>query len=863
MAEKTIKSQSLSKNHRETFGLAPDDDDPEQNRPPRSSVINEDYFARHEDLKDIPVRDIRKAWFTMAHLVLSPGAKVVDMGCNHGRVAYAMAALNPQLHFIGIDADRKKIAKAKKSYRLPNLEYKTNDILARNVIEDGSVDAIINSFSLHRLYSQRGYDSRSVVNALESQFKILKDGGVMFIRDYAMPPPGEYVMLEMPDTPSTGNDIHSLSEPDLLAWYSENACPLESGGAEGFFLEELPERVPQTRMFRLSYKWAYEFITRKDDRDQIQEALKHEHAFFTPREFRKNLRALGSRVLYSAPHWDEAEIQEHFDGRFRLYNDEGTPLGAPPTSFIAVTQKAAKGQSLRLHERRPAGKGETHIKIRAMRNNITGKITDIISRDIDQTEIIPYRIAENGQLNIFVHESMPRGIVNAVPRNGKEIDGKRWSGHMTEAIAVPTDVILDMAQDQIKDTVLFARDYLGLKPGIDALLEDGPSFFPAPDFIDEHVKTRYLRVNEAKTPITPRYIPEDARGFTHNGQIREVSAQNILNAISVGYIPNSRLEMQIMHLCSMLDIEVESWSSCPLILEEDPPEDILDVQELARIAATGDSRYKDVKGTAGQLRTIQSIFVDEGWTGSGISGLAAHNMEFIISDENTMNKAVVLPLTRDVNGEIMAGLCTDFMPVPQRYQGSGLTATVPSFPLPKHITTIEQAKYYIAEELGVPPEKVSRLGESYFCHIGVTPQRIFPFAVACGSGLNTPTPVRYTPMAQLWYLLFRVFDFCSDQDFISALHRASLDLGYTSDHDLQLSAGQRSLYDFRQTASMSHYSDMTGTHIKAAPEQPVTKRPDMLPIEQPAVPLQEEEAAIRQDNSSARASKENRPMKMK
>jgi hypothetical protein len=32
-----------------------------------------------------------------------------------------------------------------------------------------------------------------------------------------------------------------------------------------------------------------------------------------------------------------------------------------------------------------------------------------------------------------------------------------------------------------------------------------------------------------------------------------------------------------------------------------------------------DNRFKNIKGTAGHLRTIQSIFVDEGWVEGGIS----------------------------------------------------------------------------------------------------------------------------------------------------------------------------------------------------------------------------------------------------
>src|SRR5690606_18341862 len=99
---------------------------------------------------------------------------------------------------------------------------------------------------------------------------LLKNEGLMLIRDYALPQRGEYVLLEMPDTISRGKDIKSMSEADLLVWYSERARPKDDPGCHGFFLEELPPRFPQTRLFRLPYKWAYEFITRKDNRTMFE-----------------------------------------------------------------------------------------------------------------------------------------------------------------------------------------------------------------------------------------------------------------------------------------------------------------------------------------------------------------------------------------------------------------------------------------------------------------------------------------------------------------------------------------------------------------------------------------------------------------
>ncbi|PZP54313.1 MAG: hypothetical protein DI596_12900, partial [Azospira oryzae] len=134
-------------------------------------------------------------------------------------------------------------------------------------LPENSLDAIINSFILHEVYSSTQCSEKSVEQIVERHFRYLKPEGLLFIRDFSLPD-ASYVLLEMPDEPSyPQNGIHGLSEPELLIQYSEKARPREDMAHRGFYLEELPPRFPRTRLFRLPYKWAYEFIMRKDDRE--------------------------------------------------------------------------------------------------------------------------------------------------------------------------------------------------------------------------------------------------------------------------------------------------------------------------------------------------------------------------------------------------------------------------------------------------------------------------------------------------------------------------------------------------------------------------------------------------------------------
>lgn len=710
-------------------------------------------------LCDIPNAVIRQAWFMMAHLVLDDGSRVLDIGCRDGALVYAMAAMNPMHHFIGLDRDKRAIRKAKDTYKLPNLEFMAGDV-TENFLAPSSLDAVINAYTLHETYSRTQCSERAVEDSMEAQLKLLKPDGLLFIRDFAMPNPEEFVVLEMPEEISTGDAIEDLSEVDLLIRFSEQARARKDSAHGGFYLEDLPARFPRTRRFRLPHKWAYEFILRKDDRANWDADLHTEYTFFTERDYRKTLRTLGARVLYTAPHWDDQKIQSRFHKKFRLYSEDGTTLGPPPTSFIALAQKAGERKPLVVNERRPARGEHSRITVTAMRDDVEGTLIDVVSRGVEMTDVIPYMVTADNRLKIYVHEGVPRGLANTVPRMNSKLDGKTWSGHMTEAIALPGEALHEVKFGDRKSLVLFARDYLGLQPHASAELEDGPALYPAPDYIDERIETKYLRVDTEKTHLSPKTVMPDLEGYAGTGRIRCVDAQDILNGAGVGLLPTARLEVQVMALYEKLGLNYVSWAECPLTLSEGEPVNTTRLQDRIHKLAEADDRYREVKGNAGQIKVMNSIFVEEGQDKGGITGLASRDMEFVMQDDGVQNIAVVLPLTKKQSGEVMAAMVESFLPVPQRYKGTGFMISCPSYRLPADITNFDMAKKYIAEKFELKPENVSRMGEGYFTHIGVTPQRIYPFAVASAGAKGykkvgrTHGPCQYTPLYDLCDILY-------------------------------------------------------------------------------------------------------------
>ena len=719
-------------------------------------------------LKDIPYETVRRAWFTLSHLLLDDGARILDMGCGDGILTYAMAALNPKVRFIGVDKSKRIINKAKEQYKLHNLEFKIGDV-SSDLFEAESIDCIINNFILHRVFSDSRYNEQIVSDTLRKQFTMLKNDGLMFIRDYTKPPQDQYVLMEMHDDYSESDDLADLCEADLLVWYSEHAQPKQDPGCGGFFLEELPPRFPKTRLFRLPYKWAYEFIMRKDRREKWEEELPFEFTFFTVDEFRQELKSLGARVEYSAPHWNEDFIRQNFLGHFRLLQTNGEPLGDPPTSFISLCKKEPERTSLRIMERRIASE-ESQLKITTMRDEHSGKAADVVSRGEELSEILPYLLDEDGRLYIYLHDGIARGLVNAVSRSGSNIDERQWSGHMVEALALDYSNILDLGEFTEKNSNAFAKKLFGLTAEEKTILETGPHYYPEPNYIDERVHTHYLHVQDAERHIKVKSKILRNHHFHAKGVIRKFSAQTVLDAIAVGLIPNARLELQILSLMQHLDLKAENWISKDITVAAGEIADkAFDIREFLRQISNSDKRFKEVKNLAGDLRAINSIFVEEGHSQGGYTGLSSENLDFVISNDKTINTAVIIPLTKSARGNIHAGFLVKHMPVPERYEANGLTVSAPQFNIPKEITNYRTLKQFIAEKFGVTPDMVIKLGESYYTHIGMTPQRIHPFAIAAPPDTFRDPDTKFIPIYQ-YMLLWRSLS--KEMHFMAVLARA-------------------------------------------------------------------------------------------
>ena len=749
----------------------------------------QDFLAQRDALlreNNISQEAMREAWFIMAHMILDDDAHVVHMGCKSGDVTFAMAALYPHINFTGLDKDKRKITKANAKYDLDNLDFKIGDATS-GLFSNNSLDAIIDSNFLHIIYSGSDYNEHIVTETLAAHHRMLNVGGQIFMRDFARPPPEEYVLLELPDEDSPSDDLLDLCDADLLVWYSENARQSRDPGLGGFFLEELPAKTPNTRLFRLLHKWAYEFIMRKDERAEWEKDLPMEYTFFTAREMRKSLRSLGMRVIYATPHTDEDIIRERFEGRFRMYHDNGTQMDYPSLAYLTIGVKVNERESLNIVERRPSKTDNSSIKIRAMRNDSDGSLRDVAYRDITPSEIVPYRIADNGKLKIYLHYGLIRSIVNAVPRKGRNLTEQRWSGHMIEAISVDSGALPEDNDVNEQTTQKFAQEHLGLNAENSAVLIKGPYHYPAPDYIDEQIQCYFLPVKPNHSFIKPLQQFLTSYRFTAKGDIREFDAQQILDAITVGVIPHARLELQILALFEHLRMRPENWTQKEIDRQISQLINPRKMSDVIGALKDHDHHFSESEKTADQLRAVHSIFVEEGQSRGAVTGLSHQNVDFIIHQEHSENIAVILPLTQGLEDEFFVDCNLEKMPIPFRYEGNGLTVTAPRYPLPPDVTNIRLAKKYLADKLTetyfsnngevfLSPDNIIKMGEPYFTHIGMTPQKIYPFVVVLPPEAFDAPDAQFLPFYQMMLLRSSL---SKDPHFMTLIARS---YRYINDH---------------------------------------------------------------------------------
>jgi len=680
----------------------------------------------------------QKVALTAAH-ILSRG-RIADMGMGSGAGSHALASLYPGLDVVGVDVSETMVTLAREKYRLPNLTFVVGDI-ATPVFPPSSLDGILDSSVLHHVTSFQGYDHDKAGEALRVQVGQLAPHGVLVVRDFVDPGPGDVLLDVRCDDGDDSGDPATCSTACLLERFAREFRSLAR--RPGFPLVALPESAAQLpagfRRYRLPHKLAAEFILRKDYRADWATEVQEEYTFYTQARLEELFAALGLRVLASTPIRNPWSVAHRFQGKVVLHSTDGCPLEFPPTNYVIVGERVPAGEGVRFVEARPSSP-LGFLSLHQYRDRATGRVMDLIRRPNPTVDVLPW-FTDDGDLFVLARMSYPRPILQCNSRGSTAIDGAAPVGYVTE----PLNVI--QHDEPLGTTVERA---LAERAGIvaDSIVGffSGDVYYPSPGGIQEEVRS-------ALVEIEPVYVSAALRGvsgLSSSGRVGAIEACQLLRAAQVGALPDARLELNVYDLLLLRGVSPGPWIGEAIGLRPGPaPDRVVSMPLLAQ--RPNRRRFAPVSEPIGPvfLDLQAAEFHELDATGARVASVV---LEFVVPRDLSTNTVAVAVLLQH-RGEILVGVDDDDLPAAQCFSGNSQILVAPAWRLPRDVRSSTPARAWILERLkeeyGVTCDAVWTLGGRYHPSPGLTPEVVHPLAVeACELGRGRST-LHWVPLGDL------------------------------------------------------------------------------------------------------------------
>lgn len=653
------------------------------------------------------------------------GNILVDVGMASGTSTTILAQLFPQLDIIGVDINPKMVDIANETYQLPNLSFREDDGEKLSTFKENSVSGFFNCSAIHHITSYNDYDNNRAINTLRRQVELLKDKGVLVIRDFVKVEEKE-VILELSTVPKDTRP----SDSDLFIQFAQTARSLAL--ERGFPIEELPSNKANTRRFQAYYTDVVEFIRRKDYYANWNIELQEEYGYFTQHEFEALFKELGLRIILSTPIYNQWIINNRYKNEFVIYNLNGQEIGFPPTNYLIAGEKVSGAKKLQLTRHLPKS-DRPFLEYASFKNTKTDRIYDVVKRPNKVVDVIPYKLDDIG-LKIVAKHGYPRPLAN-VNTSSPVIDGKSYSGYIPEGLALAETV--DIASDIEKRFNIQASDYSTSSHSL--------QYYTSPGGINENVTSMYVQLNKEVQLNTP--LSEGYSGFKDSGYLHEYDAAQLLNTAQTGALVEARLEVNIYNLFFKLNIPLPKWLGAKI---EIPNTSEIISSSLEELLLIQSSDYTTSEVSSGFLKTSRAIFSEIGIDNSQAI------LEYTYPAKYSTNTLVVLPLFKQKN-KVYLGLELRSLPVPQLFTDNSSILTVPAYRLNKEVTNYYDLEQYITS-LKIGNSCVlnfSKLGEKYFPSVGITSEQVYPYLVS----LDQPTPtLRWVDIDDLYNNLEKIED---------------------------------------------------------------------------------------------------------
>jgi ubiquinone/menaquinone biosynthesis C-methylase UbiE len=631
-----------------------------------------------------------------------PGNILVDVGMASGTSSNILALLFPRLKIIGVDINPKMVKIASQTYKLQNLEFRVDDGEKLKTFDKHAISGFFNCSSIHHITSFNGYQPSHAYNTLKRQTELLKNNGVIVVRDFVKPPEQE-IILEL----SNAKEKNKMSDSDLIVSFSKTARSLASAEEQGFPLKELKAANKRTRKFQLFYSDAVEFIRRKDYYNDWQIELQEEYGYYTQKEFEEIFASLGLRIIISAPIYNPWIIKNRYRDKFVLSDIHSNDIGYPPTNYLIAGEKV-KNKATHFQVVRHLPESENNfLKYASYKNKQTQKIYDVVQRPNSVLDIIPYILNDNN-LEIIAKHGYPRPIITT-DTDSATIDQKHYSGYISEGLtASKTDSV---------ESVITMRT--GLKSMDISEIEKSLEFFTSPGGINEKVESVFVKLK--KLPSGLPGLINNFSGFAESGSLRRYDAAQLLKTAQTGALVEARLELNIYNLFKRLSIQLPHWLGEKIEIDETASLDIFPLKNLLTIK---NKNFVGSDSRAGYLSKQRVKFAEIGVSDS------SNVLEFVVPNDKSINTLVTLPVAKFKN-KIYVGLETRDLPVPQIYFENSFITVAPALRLPKEINTYKDLENFILglniSNAGI--KRFYKLGEKYFPSVGITPEQVYPYVI--------------------------------------------------------------------------------------------------------------------------------------
>lgn len=679
----------------------------------------------------------QKVALTAAHILCQ--GTIADMGMGSGAGSHALAALYPWLRVVGVDVSETMVALANEKYQLPNLSFVVGDI-ATPVFGPSCLDAILDSSVLHHVTSFQGYDYDAAARALRVQATQLALHGVLVIRDFLDPGPGDVLLDVRTDDGDSSDDPRTCSSARLLERFAREFRALSA--SPGFPLTKLEDAQQPAggpfRRYRLSRKMAAEFALRKDYRADWESEVQEEYTWYTQPQLEALFAELGLRVLASTPLYNPWIVSHRLEGKIELRTLDGAAEELPPTNYVIAGERVGPGEGVRFRESGPC----TPLRFLTLdhyRHRTTGKIMDLVRRPHPTVDVLPWSV-DDGDVFVLARMAYPRPILQCDPRGAVPIDGASPAGYVTE----PLNVI---QQDEPLGTTVerALEEQAGIAPDKIIGFVPGDVYYPSPGGIQEEVRSSLVEI----APVYVSSALAGAAGLSTSGRVRALEARQLLRAAQVGALPDARLELNVYDLLLLRGQRPGPWIGETIDPRPGPaPEHMTSMDELRRRPARRLFARDHGPHPSPFLELRCSAFHELDASGAVVGKAELEHVAPTALSSNTVAVAVLLRH----GGELLLGIDDDDLPAAQCFAGNSQILVAPAWRLPRQVHSMTPARHWVLERLereyGVRCSRVWTLGGRYHTSPGVSSEVVHPLAVEVGELGRGALALHWVPLRE-------------------------------------------------------------------------------------------------------------------